>query len=337
MIGNVWEWTTDWYSVKHEADAPKACCIPAKPARRPQEASYDPRHAQHQDSSQGAEGRVALVCAELLPPLSPGGAARGGRRYVDEPCRLSLRDQAGPAMSADTPSRGARVLAWLVVALAGTFFVLGIVRYGFSAEVYRRFWHDIAERPDGPMTFRFILQPTMAALAAIHDGIKDARLGRSPYFWTILQQSAETRRPASRGHRLDGADHPARPRHGCHLSIRGLENFLSGRSGADRPSARLPLPPAAWSDRADCVPWMAHATSDSPRNRESDFHGEHHLEIDPGQISTELIGAPHRHVVSAHAHECRPYADVHYPHLALADQLWIHDLSGLPEAQGQAT
>jgi formylglycine-generating enzyme required for sulfatase activity len=28
MIGNVWEWTTDWYSLKHEADAPKACCNP---------------------------------------------------------------------------------------------------------------------------------------------------------------------------------------------------------------------------------------------------------------------------------------------------------------------
>ena len=31
MIGNVWEWTTDWYSPKHEADAPKACCIPENP------------------------------------------------------------------------------------------------------------------------------------------------------------------------------------------------------------------------------------------------------------------------------------------------------------------
>jgi len=28
MIGNVWEWTTDWWSAKHQADAPKACCIP---------------------------------------------------------------------------------------------------------------------------------------------------------------------------------------------------------------------------------------------------------------------------------------------------------------------
>ena len=36
------------------------------------------------------------------------------------------------------------------------------------------------------MTFRFILQPIMATIAALYDGIKDARTGRSPYLWTIL-------------------------------------------------------------------------------------------------------------------------------------------------------
>mgnify|MGYP002651246829 CR=1 FL=1 len=43
MIGNVWEWTTDWYSQKHEGDAPKACCIPENPRGGPEQDSYDPR------------------------------------------------------------------------------------------------------------------------------------------------------------------------------------------------------------------------------------------------------------------------------------------------------
>ena len=43
MIGNVWEWTTDWYSPKHEADAPKVCCIPENPRGAREDASYDPR------------------------------------------------------------------------------------------------------------------------------------------------------------------------------------------------------------------------------------------------------------------------------------------------------
>src|SRR3954470_12572089 len=43
MIGNVWEWTSDWYSPKHEADAPKECCIPENPRGGREADSYDPR------------------------------------------------------------------------------------------------------------------------------------------------------------------------------------------------------------------------------------------------------------------------------------------------------
>lgn len=43
VTGNVWEWTTDWYSPRHEADAPKACCIPENPRGAAKEGSYDPR------------------------------------------------------------------------------------------------------------------------------------------------------------------------------------------------------------------------------------------------------------------------------------------------------
>ncbi|KQK30957.1 gliding motility-associated lipoprotein GldK [Bosea thiooxidans] len=43
MIGNVWEWTADFWSVAHQADAPKACCVPQNPRGGPEAESYDPR------------------------------------------------------------------------------------------------------------------------------------------------------------------------------------------------------------------------------------------------------------------------------------------------------
>ena len=90
MIGNVWEWTTDWYSQKHEADAPKACCIPENPRGGPEDGELRPAPAEHQDSAQGDQGRLASVRAELLPPLSAGRAPCRAGRHVDEPCRLPL-------------------------------------------------------------------------------------------------------------------------------------------------------------------------------------------------------------------------------------------------------
>jgi formylglycine-generating enzyme len=42
MIGNVWEWTTDFWSTRHPADAPKACCVPQNPRGGSEAQSYDP-------------------------------------------------------------------------------------------------------------------------------------------------------------------------------------------------------------------------------------------------------------------------------------------------------
>jgi hypothetical protein len=84
------------------------------------------------------------------------------------------------------------ILARAVVVAMAVLIVLGLVMYGSSAEVRSRIWKDIFDRPGGPMTFRFILQPCMAAIAAFADGIKDARLGRDPYLWTILTNAQES-------------------------------------------------------------------------------------------------------------------------------------------------
>ena len=86
----------------------------------------------------------------------------------------------------ETATKSQLLTARVVVALIVAFIVIGAVWYGFSADVRQRVWQNLIDRPTGPMTFRFILQPCMAALAALHDGVTDARLGRTPYFWTVL-------------------------------------------------------------------------------------------------------------------------------------------------------
>jgi formylglycine-generating enzyme required for sulfatase activity len=42
LIGNVWEWTTDWYVPKHPTEQIKACCIPRNPRGPDEHESHDP-------------------------------------------------------------------------------------------------------------------------------------------------------------------------------------------------------------------------------------------------------------------------------------------------------
>jgi hypothetical protein len=57
-----------------------------------------------------------------------------------------------------------------------------------------RIWENLGGRIDGPLAFRLTLQPVMAAFFAIRAGIKDARVGRPAYFWTILTCPYDRRR-----------------------------------------------------------------------------------------------------------------------------------------------
>ena len=69
----------------------------------------------------------------------------------------------------------------LAIAFALVLIATGIIWHGVTVATVGRLWHDLVDRPDGPMAFRFILQPAMATIAAIRDGRKDARANRAPY------------------------------------------------------------------------------------------------------------------------------------------------------------
>jgi hypothetical protein len=53
-------------------------------------------------------------------------------------------------------------------------------------EIWHRYIESLFARLDGPLHFRFIVQPAMAAIFAVIDGVKDAKLGRPPYFWAVV-------------------------------------------------------------------------------------------------------------------------------------------------------
>ena len=91
----------------------------------------------------------------------------------------------------DAGSQDLGILAKVVIVLAALLFVGGVVWHGVTFDTIQRLSYNLFERTDAPMRFRFVLQPLMAAIAAIHDGREDARVGRSPYFVTLLRDSQE--------------------------------------------------------------------------------------------------------------------------------------------------
>ena len=50
----------------------------------------------------------------------------------------------------------------------------------------RDFIEDIPKRLAGPGRFRFILQPLIATILGIRNGLGDARAGRPPYLWGMV-------------------------------------------------------------------------------------------------------------------------------------------------------
>ena len=60
-------------------------------------------------------------------------------------------------------------------------------------EIWNRVVENLFGRLDGPLHFRFFMQPAMAILFAVIDGIKDAKLGRPAYFWAMVKNPEQRR------------------------------------------------------------------------------------------------------------------------------------------------
>jgi hypothetical protein len=63
-------------------------------------------------------------------------------------------------------------------------------------DLFARTLHNLFDRIDGPMAIRLLVQPIIATIFAIRDGLRDARQQHAPYGWSLFTE------PAHRGHRL---------------------------------------------------------------------------------------------------------------------------------------
>jgi len=57
--------------------------------------------------------------------------------------------------------------------------------------MWMRFGTQMVARVTGPMKFRLVLQPCMAAFFAIRAGLADAKAGKPPYFWGLLSDHGQ--------------------------------------------------------------------------------------------------------------------------------------------------